>query len=109
MQRQRIKRADRVETAMRRAAPAHIVFRVDFEKPEARTRVEDRLEMLGLEPDADARRGQDPRSMTIGDGHGRFLEPCFTIDRRWRLRGPGRACYIERRIRALKQKISSDL
>src|SRR5580700_2303607 len=70
MQRQRIKRADRVETAMRRAAPAHIVFRVDFEKPEARTRVEDRLEMLGLEPDADARRGQDPRSMTIGDGHG---------------------------------------
>ncbi len=58
VQRQRIKLADRVEAAMRRAARAHIVFRVDFEKPKLWTRLDDRLEMLGLEPDADARRAK---------------------------------------------------
>ena len=39
---------------MRGAARAHIVLRVDLEKPKFRTRVEDRLEMLGLEADSDA-------------------------------------------------------
>ena len=55
---------------MRRAAPAHIVFRMDFEKPKLGTRVEDRLEMLGLEPDADTRCGKTLGRMMIGDGHG---------------------------------------
>ena len=58
VQRKRIKLADRVEAAVRRAAAAHVVFRVDFEKPKLRARIDDRLEMLGLEPDADARRGK---------------------------------------------------
>ena len=40
---------------MRRAAAAHVVFRVDFEKPKLWPRVDNRLEMLGLESDADAR------------------------------------------------------
>ena len=61
VQRQRIALADRVEAAMRRAAGAHVVLRVDFEKPKLGTRVDDRLEMLGLEPDADARRAKRPR------------------------------------------------
>ena len=39
---------------MRRAAAAHIVFRVDFEKPKLGPGLDNRLEMLGLEPDADA-------------------------------------------------------
>ena len=71
VQRQRIELADRIEAAMRRAARAHIVLRVDLEKPKLRTRVEDRLEMLGLEADADAGGGQAPRRTTIRDGHGR--------------------------------------
>ncbi len=54
VQRQRVKLADRVEAAMRRAAGAHVVFRVDFEKPKLGPRVDDRLEMLGFESDADA-------------------------------------------------------
>ena len=45
---------------MRRAAGAHVVFRVDFEKPKLGTRVDDRLEMLGLESDADAWRAESP-------------------------------------------------
>jgi hypothetical protein len=45
---------------MRRAAGAHVILRVDFEKPKLRTGVDNRLEMLGLEPDAHARRAKRP-------------------------------------------------
>ena len=58
---------------MRRAAPAHVVFRVNFEKPKPGTGVDDRLEMLGLEPDADARRPNPFERTMIRDGHG-FLQ-----------------------------------
>ena len=58
---------------MRRAAPAHVVFRMDFEKPKFGTRVDDRLEMLGLEPDADAWRAKRLGRAMIRDGHG-FLQ-----------------------------------
>src|SRR5580693_8559084 len=58
---------------MRRAAPAHVVFRVDFEKPKFGTGVEDRLEMLGLEPDADAWCAKRLGRAMIRDGHG-FLQ-----------------------------------
>ena len=54
VQRKRVALADRVEPAMRRAARAHVVFRVDFEKPKLRTRFDDRVEMLRLETHADA-------------------------------------------------------
>ena len=73
MQRQRIAAPDGVEAAMRRAARAHVVFRVNFEKSKPRTRVNDRLEMLGLEPDAEAGRAKRPRRTMIRDGHG-FLQ-----------------------------------
>ncbi len=70
MQRQRIAFPDRVEAAMRRAAAAHVVFRVNFEKSKLGTGVDDRLEMLGLEPDADALRAKRLRRTMIRDGHG---------------------------------------
>src|SRR5271155_2636616 len=73
MQGQRIALPDGVEAAMRRAAGAHVVLRVDFEKSEPGTRVDDRLEMLGLEPDADARRAKPLKRTMVRDGHG-FLQ-----------------------------------
>ena len=72
VQRQRVTLADGVEAAMRRAARAHVVFRVDLEKSKLRARFHDRLEMLGLESDADARRAGRPRISTIGVGHARL-------------------------------------
>ena len=58
---------------MRRAAGAHVVFRVDFEKPKPWTRVDDRLEMLGLESDADGSSAKRPWRTMVRDGHG-FLQ-----------------------------------
>ncbi len=60
MKRQRVKLPERVEAAMRRPAGAHVVFRVDFKKPKAGPRGDDRLEMLRLESDADAWRAKRP-------------------------------------------------
>ncbi len=68
---------DRVEAAVRRAAGAHVVFRVDFEKPKLWPRFDDRLEMLGLEPDADGSSAKPPCKPAwrtrVRDGHG-FLQ-----------------------------------
>ncbi len=58
---------------MRRAARAHVVLRVDFEKPKLWARFDDRLEMLGLETNADARRGGAPRIAKVGDRHPQLL------------------------------------
>jgi hypothetical protein len=60
VERQRVALANGVDAAMRRAAGAHVILRVDFEKPKLRTGVDNRLEMLGLEPDAHARRAKRP-------------------------------------------------
>ena len=97
VQRQRVKLADGVEAAMRRAARAHVVFRVDLEKPKLRPGFDDRLEMLGLESDADARRGErrsDRRRsamvMRVSPGLVQAMEW------RWRLRWRAGACYIGR-------------
>src|SRR5271154_7101400 len=91
MQRQRVTLADGVEAAMRRAARAHVVFRVDLEEPKLRPGFENGLEMLRLESDADARRpeavhkgpgkkprrgpGKGPATTAIGDGHARLSRP----------------------------------
>ena len=58
---------------MRRAAGAHVVFRVDFEKPELGPGVDNSLEMLGLESDADIRRAQSCPSGIVG--HARLSWP----------------------------------
>src|SRR5271168_5009280 len=60
---------------MRRAARAHVVLRVDFEKTKLWPRFDDRLEMLGLETDADPWRAEGPGISTIGGGHGRLSRP----------------------------------
>jgi hypothetical protein len=54
VQRQRIARADRLEPAVRRAAVAHVIFRMNLEKSEVGSLREDRVDMLGLEADARA-------------------------------------------------------
>src|SRR5215475_13069771 len=77
VQREGIALADGVEPAMRRAARAHVVFRVDFEKPKLWRRVDDRLEMLRLETDAHIRRGEAPLETTIRVGHWGFSKSRF--------------------------------
>ena len=54
MQRNRVERADRLEPAVRRPASAHVVFRVDLEEAEVGPRLDDGVEVLGLEADAGA-------------------------------------------------------
>ncbi len=51
---------------MGRAAGAHIILRVDFEKPKLGTGVDNSLEMLGLESDADIRGAQGCQSGIVG-------------------------------------------
>ena len=60
VQRERIAFADRLEPPVRRPARAHVVLGVDFEEAEVRAGLEDGVEMLGLEADADA---AEPRPM----------------------------------------------
>ena len=93
VQRQRVTLADGVEAAMRRAARAHVVFRVDLEKPKLRARFHDRLEVLGLESDADA-----PAASDIDDRRWSCASPRPRCSTGWRLRLRWRAaaCYIGR-------------
>ena len=107
VQRQRIELADRVQAAMWRAARAHIVFRVDFEKPKLWPRLDDRLEMLGLEPDADASSAKPSRRTMIRDGHG-FLRGPFR-DATTLATSLARRGMLHRRQFVLRQNISPNL
>ena len=71
MQRKRIKRADRLQPPMRRAAVAHVILGVDLEEADVRALGQDRVEVFGLQADAGARgqrRGDAGRSGS-GDRH----------------------------------------
>ena len=56
VQRKRIAAADRLEPTVRRTARAHVVLGVNLEKAEFGTRIQDGVEMLGLEAHADGLR-----------------------------------------------------
>src|SRR5580698_7486371 len=79
---------------MRRAARAHVVLGVDFEKPKLWARFDDRLEMLGLETNADARQVGDPRIAKVGDRHPQLLSGLALPGQRYHLRRCATACYI---------------
>ena len=93
---------------MRGAARAHIVLRVDLEKPKFRTRVEDRLEMLGLEAYSDASGAERLKGTMVRDGHG-FLQGLAS-----RLNGigdfAGATRHVTSRVNScFEQNISPDL
>ena len=88
VQRQRIALADGAEIAMRRTAGAHVVLGMDLEPADIGLARQDRLVVLGLEADADAR---GDRSLAEGlRGHDRLFSPVRVRGAR-RAGGDGRA------------------
>ncbi len=55
VERQLVSLSNGRQVAVRRAARAHVVFRVDFEEADSRQRFDNRAVMLGLKTDAPAR------------------------------------------------------
>src|SRR5271166_3046268 len=62
VQKERITFANRFEPPVRRSAGAHVVLRMHFEEAECGTALDHRVEMLGLEADADACRSHSMRT-----------------------------------------------